>query len=58
MFAIAMSEALTLICLRVEPDMTNADVKEIAEELFPYRMGQNANIRIRSQGEACLRNMK
>lgn len=49
-----MAEMLMLICFRMEPDMTYQDVKDIAEELFPYRMGQNNNMSLRAQGEYCL----
>ena len=49
-----MAEMMMLICLRVEPDMTKQDVKAIAEELFPYQMGQNNNMRLRAKGEYCL----
>ena len=52
-----MAEMMVLICLRVEPDMTHQDVKAIAEELFPYRMGQNNNLSLRAKGESCLRNL-
>ena len=49
-----MAGMMMLICLRVEPDMTTQDVKAIAEELFPYQMGQNNNMRLRAKGEYCL----
>ncbi len=49
-----MAEMMVLMCLRVEPDMTHQDIKAIAEELFPYRMGQNNNLNLRAKGEACL----
>ena len=52
-----MAEMMVLICLRVEPDMTHQDVKAIAEELFPYRMGQNNNLSLRAKGEACLKEL-
>ncbi len=49
-----MAEMMVLMCLRVEPDMTHQDIKAIAEELFPYRMGQNNNLNLRAKGESCL----
>ena len=52
-----MAEMMVLICLSVEPDMTNEDVEVIAEQLFPYRMGQNNNLRLRAKGESCLRDL-
>ncbi len=50
-------EMMSFICAQVQPGMTNEDVRVIAEQLFPYRMGQNNHIRIRSQGEYCLKNL-
>ena len=51
-------EMMSFICSEVKPEMTNEDVRVIAEQLFPYRMGQNNHIRIRSQGEYCLEQLK
>ena len=53
-----MAEMMVLICLRMEPDMTHEDVKVVAEELFPYRMGQNNNMSLRAKGESCLEKLK
>ena len=53
-----MVEMMMLICLRVEPDMTHEDIKVLAEELFPYRMGQNNNMSLRAKGEYCLEQLK
>jgi hypothetical protein len=53
-----MAEMMVLICLKMEPHMTQQDVKAIAEELFPYQMGQNNNMSLRAKGESCLEQLK
>ncbi len=53
-----MAEMMVLICLKMEPNMTHQDVKAIAEELFPYQMGQNNNMSLRATGESCLEQLK
>ncbi len=51
-------EIMSFICSEVKPEMTKEDVRALAEQLFPCRMGQNNHIRIRSQGEYCLEQLK
>ena len=51
-------EMMQFICSEVRPDMAKEDVRVIAERLFPYRMGQNAHLRIRYSGEYCLEQLK
>ena len=58
LFAITTNDAMILICQRVEVGMTSAEVRQIAEEYFPYNEGQNAHLRVFHMGQACLRSLE
>ena len=47
-----MSQYLSVICHEA-PDMTRDEIKDRAEELFPYRMGMNNHNDIYYMGLAC-----
>jgi len=50
--ALSMSYYLGRICFEA-PDLTKEEIKARAEEMFPYRMGQNNHNDIYYQGLAC-----
>ena len=52
LLAASMTEYMTLICLEA-PELTQPEIKERAEEMFPYRMGMNNHNDIYYQGLAC-----
>ena len=52
LLAASMTEYMTLICLEA-PELTKPEIKERAEEMFPYRMGMNNHNDIYYQGLAC-----
>jgi hypothetical protein len=52
LLALAVSDYMTLICLEA-PDLTKQQIKERAEEMFPYRMGMNNHKDIYYYGLSC-----
>ena len=55
LFAASMTEMMSIIC-HAAPDLTDQEIKDKAEELFPYRMGQNNHKDLYYWGMACKNN--
>ena len=55
LFFMSHSNMMTLICVEA-PDLTEKEVKERAQELFPYNLGQNRHNQIYYYGLSCLEN--
>ena len=55
LFAASMTEMMSVIC-HAAPDLTDQEIKDKAEELFPYRMGQNNHKDLYYWGLACKNN--
>jgi len=52
LLAMSMSYYLSTICHEA-PDLTREQIKDRAEEMFPYRMGMNNHNTILHMGYSC-----
>jgi hypothetical protein len=55
LLAAGMSYYMSTICYEA-PNLTEQQIKERAEEMFPYRMGQNNHNKIYYYGLSCKNN--